>query len=281
MVRRPTIATQDEITAYKRRTAELEAEIERYESRILDEIQSEPAGDSLQSIVFDTTDVFTSNRGQPVDIMLVAECIHETHASDDETKEVLLVFTYAFHEYWNTFDDLFDDDIVSGAEPYVLFTNEVLNTSVFKYLQEIDNIPYWQDNIIRMITSFHSELYMDRTRDNYLGIIDKQSELFGVIAGVGARTGGADSSAVNEAEQFGKAYFKFEQLARDCIQYHGNQDGDPWNAWEVMMHDEIIEYVCERQTEVMAYVDRMPEQYRRLLTPIVGVDIEPWINHNC
>ncbi|PSQ37695.1 hypothetical protein BRD08_02000, partial [Halobacteriales archaeon SW_10_66_29] len=141
----------------------------------------------------------------------------------------------------------------------------------------VDTIPYWQDSLVRMTTSFHDELHLDCTPDNYLRIVDNQSELFGIIVGVSARVGGADSSAVTKAEQFGKAYFKFEQLARDCIQYHETQDGDPWNAWAVMKHDRIGTYLCERQAEVMAYVDELPEQYRRLVMPIVGVEIEEWI----
>lgn len=174
-------------------------------------------------------------------------------------------------------DDIFDGDVAEGSEPAVYVANELMLPVLTQLLHRLgeDAVSYWAPKASRMVCCFLDELRYKPAKDAYLEILDQQSELYGTCTGLSAVSAGADPKAVERAEQFGKQFFKFEQVCLDRTQAE-SEDTDPWNAWQLMSNQAVLDQLQEWQANLEAYLSRLPDERQAYVRPLVGLDIESW-----
>lgn len=279
LVRQPTMATADEVSALRDYRCKFETLVNEYVEDLLAEIERDLVREQIQLLVFTPNDVLPKRETRPhLKGTFFTDQLYRAHAETTEDAEDLLKFALVHQEHWDVADDVFDGDVTSGAGPEVYLTSQALQPLLVRLLGRLgdDAVSYWTGRTTRMISGWFEELRKEPSRDAYATILDRHAEYYGALTGLAALIAGGDKSTVADAEQVGRTYFKFEQVLLDVDQ-HREGDADPWNAWQVMSEEEVLRFVHEWRGDITAYLAGLPDVQGARLRPLVNFDVKTWI----
>lgn len=278
MMREPTTLTDAEREQIEQHMYEYREFINQQVTEILNDIDSPSVRDRLRSVVFTPNAILPKRDTRPsYKIAHLADQLYLSHSRNHSQRETFARFTVATMEYFDIVDDIIDGDVAEGAEFEVYLTNEFLNPIVVRFLSHLgeDAVAYWSDHTVSMLHWFEKEFEREPSKDAYLDIVEKQSELFGMITGMSVFIAGEGPLSIEEAERIGKLYFKYDQFLLDREQLDST-DSDPWNAWKLMPESETTDYVRRWQNDVATLTERLPQERAELIRPFHSLHICEW-----
>lgn len=275
-IRKPTTVSDRKMAMTERELDEFSDRIQQNVERILEESETDRIRNYLKNYAFTPNDALPKRSVRPtIRIPYLSEQIYLSHNPSEADVDTLVQFVIVKNEYYDITDDIFDGDVSAGSEPVVYVTNELLTPVLTRLAHRLgdDAVSYWTANTSRMVCCFLDELQYEPSKDTYLDILEKQSHLYGICTGLASASAGGD--AVEDAEQFGKLFYKFEQFCLDAVQRDGS-DPDPWNAWRLMDDEEVLNYLNSWQTGLNKYLDKLPKDRANKMRALIALDLESW-----
>jgi len=280
MIRTPTYLDRAHVGEVEQYLERFRSRLDQYVGELVATVEQEHVQTQLKTVAFTANHLLPKRNIRPaVRIEHTAEQIHLAHDKKREEAVDLIKFVLVSHEYYDIVDDIFDGDVAPGGEPQVFATKELLQPLLLDQLVALGGEAgsYWSSRSLRMTSSMLDELRTEPAAPEYRELMDKQAELYGAMTGLGALTADVKDREVERAETFGKNFFKFEQCVLDRKQYESG-DPDPWNLWSLATERYATESLLDWQSEMETYLRTLPEEQRRLLRPLIALDVEAWIN---
>lgn len=277
MFDRPLDVSDAQAEAARSHAADLDERLRNHVSAVLAEVEDETLRTQIRFVAFEPNDALPKRRHHPPTgkIQYLVEQLYLSCDPEGDRVDDLLRATTVAHEYYDIVDDVIDGDVADGSELEVFVTNELLGPLLVRLLGRLgpEAVDYWSARTLRAVGSFVAELSGEPSADAYRDLVERQSNLFGSVAGLSAVVAGADEASVERAATAGRAYFQYEQFLRDLYQYE-RDDPDPWNAWRLLSESEALAYVSERRMTFERSIADLPAERERLLRPLVATDLD-------
>lgn len=279
-VRKPTVVADSQAKRVEDSIESFSEELDDHVETVLGEVDREFIRSQLESLVFSPNGALPKRGTRPAcRLSFVARELYLSYDPEGTQLEEFVQFALVYLEYYDIVDDIFDGDVAEGTEAEVFATLEALQPLLVRHVHRLggEAVSYWTDHAIRMVQCFLDELRQQPSASAYLDILEDQAEHIGLLTGIAAIVAGEDPATVESAETFGKHYFKFEQFLLDCRQ-HATDDPDPWNACRLTSEREVFELLSVWQSEMNAFLDDLPPERAENLRPLVGLDLETWLD---
>lgn len=276
MLHRPLAVEPECERALENALHDLQDRLHRRVTELLEVIDEPEIRRQVRYVAFEASDALPKRRTRPTVIVHhVVEQFYRGYASDTDRLGDLLSTSVAAMEYYDIVDDVIDGDVAAGHEVEVVVTNELLMPLFVRALGRLgqEAVEYWTDQSLRTVGSFVMELSSEPSAENYRELLDRQAHLFGSVTGLAAVAAGAVEEDVERAAAAGRAYFRYDQILLDFRQFVQDDD-DPWNAWTLLDEESTRSYLDRQRSTFERHVETLPEEHRRLLTPLVAVDVD-------
>lgn len=281
MLNRPLSVPDQRATAARQELNAFGDHLDSQVTAMLNDVGDSKIRYQLGMLVFEPNDALPKRtHHQPVGkIHTVVDGIYRGIAHDADQRDTLLGATVAVHEYYDIVDDFIDGDVSGGNELEVYVTNELLQPLIVSQLASLgaDVVETWADGAVQTTSSFVEELSGEPDVAAYLNLIDQQAHLWGTLTRIAAVAADGEDPAVAAADRAGRAFFRYEQVLRDCRQFHDDEDADPWNAFALMSTDDWFEYVSGEAEAFETAISSLPVPDERLLTTLVATDLDEFL----
>lgn len=281
MIREPCTATEKQKEVLRHDVSEFREYINKQVDYILEDLNSEFLIKKIKSIAFSQNDILPKRRHRPTfEIEYIANTLNNAYKDNYDKNSNMIQLIILYMEYYDIFDDLFDGDVHPGFTNEVMVDREILNIMMINRVSTLEEEAqeYIAAKSTEMIKSFYVEYNNQPDAEIYTELLNYQANMYGGILGLSVLIAGGNNQSVKEAEFFGRCYFKFEQLLLDTQQYLVD-DGDPWNAWELMPEGRIKGIIKHNKYRMTKFIQKLNTSDSELLLPLVLTDIDGWIKN--